>query len=60
MDLKMLKVYNGTKCTEAKEISRKRVAENVTGVLELAEREKCSPTTAAHYLAYERIFHRPS
>ena len=47
---------HGTKCTEAKEITRQRVSENVNKVLELAEREICSPTTAAHYLAYERIF----
>ncbi len=47
---------SGTKCVEAKEITKQRVADNVTDVLELAANERCSPTEAAHFLAYERIF----
>ena len=47
---------HGTKCIEAKEMTRKRVADNVSDVLEFAETVVCSPTDAAHYRAYERIF----
>ena len=45
-----------TKCIEAKEMTRQRVADNVSDVLEFAESVGCSPSEAAHYRAYERIF----
>ena len=47
---------HGTKCVEAKEMTRQRVADNVSDVLEFAESVVCSPSEAAHYRAYERIF----
>ena len=47
---------HGSKCIEAKEMTRQRVADNVSDVLEFAESVACSPTDAAHYRAYERIF----
>ena len=47
---------DATKCIEAKEMTRQRVAENVRDVLQLAADVECSPTDAAHYLAYRRIF----
>jgi glutamate dehydrogenase (NAD(P)+) len=46
----------GTKCIEAKAMTRQRVTENVREVLQLAADTGCSPTDAAHYLAYQRIF----
>ena len=47
---------HATKCVEAKKMTRQRVADNVSDVLELAESVGCSPTDAAHFRAYERIF----
>lgn len=46
----------GAKSTEAKNITRQRVAENVCDVLRLSDQTRCSPAEAAHYLAYQRIF----
>ena len=49
-------IDNHAKSSEAKKMTRKRVADNVREVLHLADQSNCSPVEAAHYLAYQRIF----